>query len=391
MDWRILSSRRCGALLAIAAILAVLVFAGPALAQPGDTFAISGHVVNGTAGAGIPTNVQIQAYGYTAGRVDGPWTASIDENGAYRVEDVARVDGAIYVLGIDYSGASYAERLEQPGTTPLVTKDLTVYESSQVDPGIQFEQAAILVSNVDGGQGVMSVLEIHRLDNPTDRTFAPSAAGPGGPAGLLVFPLPAEAYDLRAEVGLDPARLVQIDRGFASLAPVPPGRTEIGFSYKFPYTDTSFQLNRTVRYPISRFNVLVPQDGPAVESDRLAPSDVASFGGKSYRTLTGGPLAVGQPLQISFSGLPLPGGPLGRVPAGAAAIAGVVIGLVVLVTTALRPRPEIEPTTASEEVLVDRLVAIEVEHAEAGLSDAEYHRARGDLLAQLKLGARPES
>ena len=68
-------------------------------------------------------------------------------------------------------------------------------------------------------QAIVSVLEIHRLDNPTDRTFAPSASGPGGPAGLLVFPLPADAYDLRAEVGLDPARLVQIDRGFASLAP----------------------------------------------------------------------------------------------------------------------------------------------------------------------------
>jgi hypothetical protein len=368
--------------LAIVAVLATLFATSPAAAQPAETFAISGHVRNGTAGGDAPHEGRVQAYAYSRERVDGPWDGQIDDVGAYRVDGVPRIEGTTYVLGIDYGGALYAERLDQPGDEAVVGRDLTVYDSSTVDPGIQFEQVAILVTSIDGSQGVISVVEIHRLDNPTDRTFAPSASGPGGPAGLLVFPLPPNAFDLRGEVGLDPARLVQIDRGFASLAPIPPGRTEIGFSYKFPYTDASVQLSRTARYPIARLNVLVPQDGPNVESDRLASTDAASFGGRAYRTLTGGPLATGQAVQISLTDLPLPGGLFGRIPPAAAAVGGVILGLGVLIAAAWRARSA-QTVPSSEDTVVDGLVALELRRADAQISDDEYHQARAALVQQL--------
>ena len=375
MDRRALST----ALLSIWALL----LASPTSAQAPNTFVVQGHVVNGTTGADAPREGRVQIYAYSRERVDGPWEGQLDGAGAYRVEDVPRVEGAIYVLGIDYGGASYAERVTEPGDEAIAVRDLTVYESSPVDPGIQFEQVALLVSTVDN-PGTLSVVEIHRLDNPTDRTFAPSATGPGGPAGLLVFPLPPNAFDLRADAGLDPARLVQIDRGFASLVPVPPGRTEIGFSYKFPYTDSSLQLSRNVRYPISRFTVLVPDDGPSIESDRLVAGDTTNIGGRTYRTLAGGPFGAGQGLQINFAGLPIPGGPLGRIPPAAAGVAGVVVGVGVLIAAAFFRRPSGDGALPSEDALVEDLVALEKEHSESRMTDDDYRRARQALIQQLQ-------
>jgi len=372
--------------IAMLAVIAASLFAvtwASALAQGDDVFTIEGHILNGTAGAEAPDDVRVQAYAYTSDRIDGPWEAQTDESGAYRVEGVSVVEGSVYVLGVDYAGASYAERVERSPAESVATKDLTVYETSAVDPGVRFEQVAILVGTIDGGQGTINIVEIHRLENPTDRTFAPSPSGPGGPAGLLVFPLPPDAFDLRPEAGLDPARVIQIDRGFASMAPVPPGRTEIAFSYRFPYTESSFQLGRTVRYPISRLSVLVPQDGPIVESDRLASTDAASLGGRSYRTLTGGPFAAGQPLAITFGGLPLPGGPLGRIPPAAVAIGGALVGLAVLARAALTNAVGATATATQADAVLDRLVALERDRLESRISDEQYHREWRVLVEQL--------
>jgi hypothetical protein len=364
---------------------------GLASAQEAEPFAIEGHIRNGTAGADAPSDVRIQAYAYTSDRIDGPWEAQTDASGGYRIEGVAGAEGAVYVLGVDYLGASYAERVDQPPANHVASKDLTVYETSPTDPGVRFEQVALLVGNVDAGQGTINVVEIHRLENPTDRTFAPSPSGPGGPAGLLVFPLPPDAFDLRPEAGLDPARVIQIDRGFASMAPVPPGRTEIAFSYRFPYAESSFDLTRTVRYPISRLNVLVPQDGPTVASSGLAPSDTATIGGKTYRTLSGGPFPTGQPLLLTFSGLPLPGGPFGRIPPATVAIVGALVGLAVLVKTALsRSRPT-EIASAEQNAVLDQLVVLEREHAEARLPEDAYERQHAALVAQLRTVPAPEA
>jgi hypothetical protein len=386
-DHGFLSGRRancefCSAL--VLALLAALALAQPIWAQAEDAFPVEGQVVNGTAGGSPPIDARVRAYAYSRERVDGPWEGEVDDSGFYRVERVPRIEGAIYVLGIDFADTSYAERVEQPGDGAVARKDVTVYDSSPVDPGVQFEQTAILVSTVDANQRVISVAEIHRLDNPTDRTFAPSAGGPGGPAGLVVFPLPPNAFDLRVDAGLDPSRLVQIDRGFASLAPVPPGRTEIGFSYKFPYTDEEVQIGRTVRYPVARFSILVPQDGPAIASDRLVAGEPATIGGRAYRTLTGGPVASGQSIQITLRDLPFAGGPMARIPPAAAAVAGVLIGVGALVSASLRRRPALGPASMSDEDVVEELVELERQRAEARISLAEYQQARDRIVEGLR-------
>jgi hypothetical protein len=308
------------------------------------------------------------------------WSGETDADGRYRIEDVSRIPEAIYLVGAEYGGTSYGQRIQAPEGEHLVAPDLSVYEASEVDPGIRFERSSIVLGRVDAASRTISVFEAHSIDNPTDRAFVPRADGPGGPRGLLVFGLPPGASELRAEIGLDSARLLQIDRGVASLAPLPPGRTEIAFRYRFPYSEASYRFERGIRYPVGAFRVLTPEDGPAVMSDQLMSQEEANIGGQRYRVLASGPLTPGQTLTTQLSGLPVPGGPLASVPPFAVAMAGTALGLAAVTAAAIRTRREPSPHNGLESAdLADHLVDLELARTAGRLSGDEYKRLRKAL------------
>jgi hypothetical protein len=91
---------------ALALVFLTVAFApARAAAQAPETFVVTGRVINGTVGADAPREGRVQVYAYSRERIDGPWEGQLDEAGAYRVEGIPRVDGAIYVLGTEYGGA----------------------------------------------------------------------------------------------------------------------------------------------------------------------------------------------------------------------------------------------------------------------------------------------
>src|SRR5439155_2353041 len=118
------------------------------------------------------------------------------------------------------------------------------------EPGIPFDQSPLIVSEVDESRRAVKVTELHTIVNPKDRTFAPRMDGPGGPAGLLVFGMPQSSFDFTPGRGLDSSQIVEIGLGFASLSPIYPGRRELSFSYRFPYSGGQATFARTVRYPV---------------------------------------------------------------------------------------------------------------------------------------------
>lgn len=294
------------------------------------TFAVEGQVTNGTGGGPQPLGIPVKVISFSGDRPDGSWESIVGPDGRYHVEGVLRVEGASYLVTADYQGATYVARIEPPEGGGLVAGDLTVYESVVADPGLRFELSAILISE-PREPGAITVTEIHTIENSSDRTFAPRADGPGGPAGLLVFGLPTNAFDLNPGIGLHPGRLVQIGRGFASLNPVMPGRTEVSFSYRVPYSEASHRIERTVRYPVTTLRVLAPASGPMIQSDMLGAEAGVTFGGRQYQSLSGGPFGPGTAVTLTVSGLSVAGGPLATVPAAVAAALGVGVGLLAIV------------------------------------------------------------
>ena len=350
---RALTLSRWWALIAVArGVLAAiwLCLAPSAAAQGGDpgSFSVEGRIENGTAGATDPQGLTVTAIAFRREAIERTWETTQDTLGRYRFADLPVIDGATYLVLTEYQGAPYVGDI---APTPGAAQDrnLTVYESTATDPGLRFEQSAMVVSEVTGPPGSFGMTEIHSIVNATDRTFVPRSDGPGGPAGLLVFGLPPNAADLTPGLGLDPSRVVQIGRGFASLMPVPPGRTEISFSYRVPFSENVYLLERTIRYPVETMRVLAPARGIDVQSDQLSASGLVEIGGRGHRTLQGGPFAVGTTLAITVSGLP--GAPVGLpepVSPGLVGGAGTTIGLLAIAAHWWRTRRKAGATRGSE-------------------------------------------
>lgn len=293
-------------------------------------FAVNGHVMNGTAGASVPESLTVSLFAFTADAIEGSWETQVDDAGFFRFDAVVASQAATFALLVDYQDVTYSARVSRGVSQSAVSQDLTIYESVAVDPGIRFDQTAIVVADDPARSGALSISEIHSITNPTDRAFAPRADGPGGPSGLLVFGLPTDAFDLTPGLGLDRARIVQIGRGFASFAPIIPGRTEVSYSYRLGYAERAIRLERTIRYPVDVLRAIAPASGPEVSSPQLLATDVVAIGERQHRTVTGGPFIPGTVVALSVSGLNVPGGILASVPPLVPAAVGTFLGLLTI-------------------------------------------------------------
>jgi hypothetical protein len=349
---------------------------------------VEGTITLGTAGSVLPGDLDVQVAIFTMDDVGSTLHGSVNDGGRFRVEGVPRQDGAAYLVALDFSGTTYGNRIDPPTEGDTVTTDITVYETVNTDPGLRFDQSAIVLSSIDQNNQVLSVLEFHRIVNPTDRTFAPQADGPGGPSGLLVFGLPPGAFDLQVEFGLDASRLIQIDRGVASLAPIVPGATEIGFTYRVPYDATNALFQRTIRYPVSKFLVFSPFPGPGLQSDQLGGKTTSDVSGRQYLTMSGGPFTPGTPVGVTFSDLPVRGGPFASIPPVAIAGGGLIIGLAVVAFAFGRRRAALATPalaavrTGPADDIVERIVALDLAHDRGDVDDKAYETQRAALLRE---------
>lgn len=369
-------------------LLALLVLAfqwSSGLGAQDQVFTVAGKITNETAGAPQPDGLRLQVTAFSGANVSGSWETRLESDGTYRLEDVPRMEGATYVAGVEYQGALYGAAFDLPPEGQPAVADLAVYEAVSSDPGLRFEQSAIIVAGVAWHERTVTLHEVHTVLNPTDRAFVPRADGPGGPSGFLVFGLPAHAFELRPERGLDPSQLVQIDRGFASLGAIPPGRRDIVFVYRFPYADETYRLERTVRYPTASVRVLSPLAGPTLESQQLGAPEPVEVGGRQYQSLAGGPFGPGETVRLTLGGLPAAGGPLNRVPVAAVAAGGVAAGIFALLLTWRWKRPAPQGGYGEEqEAIVEELVALEEARAEGRISPENYALERAELVSRIQ-------
>ena len=90
----------------------------------------------------------------------------------------------------------------------------------------------------------MYALEIVNVVNASDRTYVPGAE----PMNLLRFGLPPGAKGLQIDTSLVGADAIQVDRGFAVPANIPPGEHEVMFAYHFGYEGQSVTLDKSYLY-----------------------------------------------------------------------------------------------------------------------------------------------
>ena len=296
-------------LAALAASMFIFIFIGAfgtaGLARAQETAAaqrvVEGVVVNGTAGAdGASAGGQTVTLHRVGADGSRDLSAESDPDGAFRFEFDYDPDLA-YGVSVRYQSAVYGTDLDLSDGSPDPV-ELTVYESTSDDGVIRARSASILLAAADPVDQTVAALEIVRLVNDSDTAYVPGE----GVMELLRFGLPAGATGLTLDTRLIGADFIQVDRGFALLASVPPGEYDVMFSYRFPYESDEFTLSKTYRYGADSLRALAAEEVMSIESAELGEPKTERIGERQYRILEAEGFTRGAAVSIRLSGLPAP-------------------------------------------------------------------------------------
>ena len=282
------------------ALIATVVIMGIGTADAQSALrTIEGTVKNGTAGGGDVSGQPVMLHRVGVSRMEDIFTTT-DESGAFRFDEIEYDPNLRYGVSIRYQDAVYGTDLDLSGGSPDPV-ELIVYEATHDDTIISAASASLLLASADGADQTIGALEIIRLANRSDRAYVPGS----GVMELLRFGLPPGATDLTMDTFLIGADYVQVDRGFALLASVPPGEHEVMFSYRFPYESERFSLSKTYRYGAEKLRILAPDEVVSISSDALGSPEPVQIGERQYHVIEAEGLERGAAVSLNLDGLPL--------------------------------------------------------------------------------------
>ncbi len=306
----------------VLATVALLVIAPVALhAQGSDTIEVSGKLVNGTAGGGVPGGVAVllHRFGAEAGSVD-TFETITDGDGAFRFDGVpALAEGDSAALAADYGETRYTEVLSPAALSGPLT--LTVYEFTRDVGVVATTEQSIIVAGIDAATRRMAAVQLFTLENRSDTTLVPDLSAPPmiGQFSFLRFSLPAGATDLDVSTDLVGGEVIPVGTGFAITAPVQPGRHQVSFTFTVPYEGDELTWRDNTLQGAERFSLLIPEEFGDIGVGGLAPNETITVGAVAYRVWSAENLAPGAGVNLTLSGLPEPswltslGNPLSEV------------------------------------------------------------------------------
>ncbi len=226
-----------------------------------------------------------------------------DARGSFAFNNLDTGKTINYALYTRYQGAQYSSDLINLSTKPLQQADLTVYEATTNTASIAIVQATTLLHKPDAQGGVLSVSEVLFFKNVGTYTYVGSLDASKGKPDALLFALPPNARNVSLSKGFDGYQVIQVDRGFATNAALPPGTSQFIFSFELPYTASNYNFNYDVVYPTVQFSLLVPPD-VNVTSSALTSGGLITADQHPYRLYQARNLLAGTKIQVQLQGLP---------------------------------------------------------------------------------------
>ena len=361
----------------------------------GSKIEVEGVVVNGTPGADRPVGISVALHTNKLDEGVSLVQTFTGSDGSFRFTDVEVINEALYGISVIYKGATYTVGIDLAFVSdPL---EIVVYDPTSSDEVISISRASLLFTNADIAARRVSVMEMVTLRNGSDLTYTPG----DGPMELLRFGLPVGSDQLVVDTGLEQADWVQVDRGFALLASVPPGDHEIMYSYRVPYSKDSLSFTKKWRYGAQDLRIVVPAGLFDVTTDLGMPIQVMDIGGINYDVQEAINIGRGQVTEVRLTGFPRPtfiqtfSHNLNSVryeyigPVGLALIlfAGAALGT----WRTLRYRRRTAswfPGSDERQVIEDLITELNVRHEDGSITRQE-HRRRLDTLSR-RLGVLPE-
>ena len=382
------------------AIALYLISIGGVFVQAQETTEVQGQVVNGTGGAELPDGLSVLMLITGAdGRLAGTGQANSDGQGRFVFPKVENIDGGSYTVSVDHQGVFYGTTLTVEGLADGLV--LTVYETTKDASIIQVERQVMVVAAVDKNGQTVSAIEFVRIFNPTDRTLLPDLTNLEQ-ISFLRFALPPQTAELNVQSDLPGGDVVSIGTGFALTSPVIPGAHSIDFSYTFPYDDDTLSYRQSLVQGAGIFQVLVPENIPALAVPGLNSIEPVNIQGTMYRAYEGRDFPPGQGLQLEITGLPLPGvwarfansvtgGAFWQIAIPSALGATLAVMLLWGLIRGYRPdtasdgpaMPAIAADPAERARVIQAVAALDLRFQEGGVPETDYRTERQELMARV--------
>jgi len=388
--------------LVVAVLVALLVLPGVTAAEPTDGV-VRGQVVNKTSGGGsvAGVNVILVAFGRKEQAPLGQQTAATDAAGRYSFGGLDRDPNVVYLVVSRYQGVNY------PSDAPFQLQDeqshqadVTVFDSTNADDGIQMERLNLLVLGAD--QGSLQLMQMGALVNNADRTFVTANPQDQALARAIKFPLPPGALSVQMQSGFSQQDVIPGVGGIQVTTPILPGRHEFALSFQLPYNGSSADLSVQVPYPTVAFSVCLPNTGMRLDGSSLTAGGPATLGGQSYALYSAANLPKATTVPSRLSGLGSAPGGLGPTQLALISL-GVVLfvlggGVLLFGARSRSAGPETSAPNRDLEQerleLVVRIASLDERYATGQVNQIDYDRERTrgkQRLRELLLLQRQES
>ena len=318
--------RAWGRVVALVGLLVLVPGALPVAAAPLDG-TVTGHLVNKSAAGGSPggATVLLVAFGRKEQAPVGQLTTQADADGRYVFSNVDRDANLVYITVARYQNVNYPadQPFQLSGDTTTHQSDISVFETTTSDDGIQIQRLNLLLVGAD--QGFLQFMQMGTLVNTSDRTFVTANPQDQSLARGLRFALPRGAVNTQMQSGFNNQDVVPDVGGIQVTSPVDPGPHDFALSFQLPYQGSSADLSLQLPYTTGTFSVYLPDQGPRLGPTDLAAGQPQQLGNQQYTPFVASNLAKSTIVPLQLTGLNSRGG------LGPNQLALVSLGVVLLV------------------------------------------------------------
>ena len=323
---------------------------------------VSGYVIDGNTGTRVPA-VEVAFLVTQAGQTSEILRKPSDGDGRFSFSGPFITSGLEFALLAIYGGTSY------PTTKLVVGKQkeiiLEVFDATDTPAEIRIANYHLFLHLKESNLEVANLVEV---ENRGDKTFA--GTGVGVDRWVTEFELPAGVFNLTGNL-----RQVE-NRLFVDHQPLPPGRTQLSFTYLVNRQDLVAGFPFATRYETEALDIYLQPSSLSVGEPFQDLGEV-EFHDAKYRRLH---LHSLQPGQSVFIPLPL-SKPL-RWLIKWATLGVALLGAAWVATFARSPSVSTEAQLAARlEVLLDRLARLDDENTSAP-DDPKYRQKRAAHMAE---------
>ena len=376
------------------AILALQLNVGSHAQSPTTT--VSGTVLNGTAGATLPQNLEVFLLVIDEEReaIINRVSATVDEAGRFEVDAPTLSDGQFYRIVAD--DGIYTPYKDITDPTDESEASLTVFDSTTSLDDIAVNSYGVVFPRIEPADRTIAVLAAISFTNSGDKVYVADLADPALTGfKLLRFNLPEGYAALNVESDLPSGNVMEINTGFALSNPVPPGNWDLVASYTATYDVNTLHYPFRLPFGADRVSFLLPEGQGELTGMGLIEGDTVVLNEVTYVQYEGTDYPRGSQLDVVVTGLPSPGVSSqllafvssGQFQVAIAVTVGLLLagGLSAFLLVRRQPSDEVESATTADpatdrNAIIRQIAELDRQHESGTIPDSEYNQRRKVLV-----------